>query len=111
MTKREYTVTGIIRLSADLPVADIGEALMKCAAELDPDTAVSIDLGQSTVEIECVVVTGEGLLDGIANGKILIHQICDCAELPVQFADDRRPCASEWRIIDESAEQPTLLSA
>ncbi len=110
MTKREYTVTGIIRMSPELPVADIGEALMDSAAELDPDTAVSISLDQSTVEIECLIM-GEGVLDGMATGKALIHRICDQAELPVRFAHDRRPHASEWRVVDESAEHLTQLSA
>ena len=110
MTKHEYTVTGIIRMSTDLPVAEIGEALMDSAAELNPDTAVSIDLGQATVEIECLVM-GDGVVDAMARGKTLIHRICNDAELPVQFADGRKPHASEWRVIDESAEQPTLLSA
>ncbi len=110
MTRHEYTVTGIIRMSTDLPVAEIGEALMDSAAELNPDTAVSIELGQATVEIECLVV-GDGVVDAMANGKTLIHRICDDAELPVQFTDGRKPHAGEWRVIDESAEQPTLLSA
>ncbi len=109
MTTREFTVTGVIRLSSALPVVEIGRALMDCAAEIDENTAVSINLAQSTVEIECVV-GGDGLLDGLANGKILIHEICSYAELPVQFVDDRRPCANEWRIVDESATQPNLVT-
>ncbi len=48
-------------------------------------------------EIECVV-TGDGLVD-------------DGAKLPVEFAADRRPNASEWHIIDESAEQPVPVAS
>ncbi len=79
-------------------------------AELDENTAVSIDLDQSTIEIECIVV-GDDVVNGLANGKLQIHDMYKCADLPVKFIEDRRPCASEWRIVDESAETPELATA
>ena len=109
MTTSEYTVTGVMTLSADLPVDAIGHALMDCAADVSPDAAVSLDLHSNVIEIECLV-TGADVVDGLANGKIIIHEICACAQLPVQFADERRPCATEWRIVDESAPTPEPLT-
>ena len=102
MKPTDYTVTGIIRLSASLPVEAIAEALMVCAAERYPNTSVAVDLSTSCVEIECIV-EGNGVVDGLTNGKTVIQNICDCAEFPVAFADNRRPVASEWRLVDESA--------
>ena len=110
MTTSEYPVTGVMTLSRDLPVEAIGHALMDCAAEQAPDAAVSIDLTSNVIEIECVV-TGSDVVDALANGKLVIHEICARADLPVQFVDERRPCATEWRIVDESAPMPELMPA
>lgn len=102
MKATEYTVTGVIRLSDSLPVEAIAEALMACAAERYPDASVAVDLSTSCIEIECIV-EGHDVVDGLVNGKTVIHDICDCVDFPVAFADNRRPRASEWRLVDESA--------
>lgn len=102
MKPSEYTVTGVIRLPDSLPVEAIAEALMVCAAEQYPKAAVAVDLSSSCIEIECLV-EGDDVADGFATGESMIHDICHCAEFPVVIADNRRPCASEWRVVDESA--------
>ncbi len=102
MKPTEYTVTGVIRLSGSLPVEAIAEALMVCAAEQYPKASVALDLSTSCVEIECIV-DGNDIVDGLAHGTTVVHDICECADYPVSFADDRRPFAGEWRLIDESA--------
>lgn len=104
-----FTATGIVRLASDLPVEAIGVALMECAADIDEKTSVSIDLDQSVIEIESIV-TGTDSPDALANAKILIHRICECAEFPVQFAEHRKPCPSEWHVVDDSALPPLLAS-
>ncbi len=110
MTTSEYTVTGVLTLSCDLPVEAIGHALMDCAPEQAPDAALSIDMTSITIEIECLV-TGSDVVDGLDKGKSVIHEICARADLPLQSVDERRPCATEWRIVDESAPTPELMPA
>jgi hypothetical protein len=50
-------------------------------------------------------------LDALANAKLVIHEICDQADLPVDFAENRRPRPSEWHLIDDAAIPPLLASA
>ena len=107
---RVFTATGIIRLDASFPVEAIGSALMDCAADVDENTAVSIDLERCVVEIESIV-WGLDEPDALATAKVLIHRICDRADFPVEFAADRKPCPTEWRLVDDSAQPPILATA
>jgi hypothetical protein len=109
-SQHSYTATGIVRLERDLPVEAIGEALMDSAADLDENTSVASDIVRSLIEIEAIV-SGADELDALANAKLVIHQICDQADLPVNFAENRRPRPSEWHLIDDAAVPPLLAPA
>ena len=109
-SQRSYTATGILRLQRELPVEAIGTALMECAANVDENTSVAIDIDRSLIEIEAIV-TGADELDALARAKLLIYKICDQADLPVDFAENRKPRPSEWHLIDDAAVPPLLASA
>ena len=109
-SQRSYTATGIMRLERELPVAAIGEALMDCAADVDHNTSVAIDVEQSRIEIEAIV-WGADELDALASAKLVIHQICDQADFPVDFAENRKPRTSEWHLVDDEAVPPLLAPA
>ena len=108
--QHSYTATGIVRLERELPVEAIGAALMDCAADVDENTSVAIDIDRSLIEIEAIV-TGVDELDALGNAKLVIHQICDRADLPVDFAENRKPRPSEWHLIDDAAVPPLLSPA
>lgn len=109
-SQHSYTATGIVRLDRNVPVEAIGEALMDCAADVDDNASVAIDIGQALIEIEAIVL-GTDELDALANAKLVIHQICDQAELPVAFAENRKPRPSEWHPVDDAAIPPLLAPA
>jgi len=106
----EFTVRGVVLVDPTWPVEEIGTALMDCASEIDPegdhDIAISLDLSLAEIEIECVV-EGRDVSDALANASIVIHQVCECAELPVVIQGER-PCPTKWLV---EADNPTLTPA
>jgi len=95
----EYTVRGTIRLDPAWPVEEIALALMDCAHadDVKHDFAVSVDLGEAAIEIECII-DGQDSPDALANASIAIRNVCACADLPIKFVNDEKPCPSIWHV-------------
>lgn len=108
--QHSFTATGIVQLQRELPVEAIGVALMDSASEVDENASVSIDIDRSRVEIE-VLLQGSDELDALTVAKRIISQICDGAELPVDFAQNRPLRPNEWHLIDDAAIPPQLAPA
>lgn len=106
----EYTVRGTIKLDPAWPVEEIGLALMDCAHDEDAkhDFAISMDLALAEIEIECII-GGQDSPDALANASIAIYEICSCADLPIRFVNDEKPCPSIWHV--EPSEPQTLALA
>ena len=108
--QHSYTATGIVQLDRGLPVEAIGTALMDGAADLDENSAVSIDIDRSRIEIE-VLVLGTDEPAALLNAKTLVNAICEHTTYPVEFAENRRPRPSEWHLIDHAADSALLAPA
>ncbi len=104
----EYTVRGTIKLEPTWPVEDIALALMDCAHadDVEHDFAVSMDLDQAEIEIECIIA-GQDSADALTNASIAIQSVCACAELPIKFVNDEKPCPSIWHV---EPSEPTVLA-
>jgi len=108
--QHSYTAIGILRLERDLPVELIGVALMDSAADFDENSSVAIDIAQSLIEIETIVMVIDEL-KALATAKSLINQICEQANLPFNFVEHRELRPSEWHLTDNAALPPLLAPA
>jgi len=90
------------------PVEEIALALMDCAHDeaAQHDFAVSMDLDRAEIEIE-VIIDGQDSADALANASIEIRNVCQCADLPIKFVDDAKPCPSVWHV---EPSEPTILA-
>lgn len=104
----EYTVRGTIKLDPSWPVEEIALALMDCAHadDIEHDFAVSVDIRAAEIEIE-TIIDGQDSADALANASIAIHKVCACAELPIRFVNDEKPCPSIWHV---EPSEPTVLA-